>query len=713
MTGDRFFRDDPIDGTTDAPDLLSREQYAEQLVELLGAVRRQSSSSVLALIGSWGSGKSSVLNMAIKAARFNANNWLIAEYNPWMYSDLESLLAGFFGELRGVLPKDKRWNDVRRRIGDFGASISPLGKLGSLIGVDVSGIAKLTAQFIAGDVSSSVTKKKAEEALRAIDRPILMILDDLDRLTPQELLLVFKLIRLVGNLPNVYYLLCYDEKTLIDVLCRTDLAVGDRERAQDYLEKMVQIRLDLPALRSIQTGNLVDAGIDAVLKRHDITLTSDQVPRVAQAYHSYLKQHFNTPRAINRFFAQLSACYGTLHDEVDFVDFMFITFIRTTTPRLYELLFHWKEVLTGSGLQSFAERQLRGDQLAGVWRDRLKHAGIPEDEIKGAMDFLALMFVPIEAALGNSQVNTAKFIDLLRRRGVGHVDYFDRYFSFGIPEEDIADSTVIEGLRQLGAGEQGEALIQLTQRLVDDTARTVRKISVHRSVSSNLDEGLIALLADAYEQVPESLDMFIEDPGRSLVALGRDLFVESSSNVTADFVRRIGGSEKRLVYVARCVEAATHLDEDGGTNADWQEVAQEAVRDLIEERLGNVSDPLSQMADATFSLVWIWKRFDLPGLKIWIRGRIDSGDWPLIDVVSRFATVGRALGAGAGRTVMGDFSISDLDAVLGISYVLENLADEITATNSSVGAFASNPTMQDRRDFALNILKDFRSRMSD
>lgn len=64
-----------------------------------------------------------------------------------------------------------------------------------------------------------------------------MILDDLDRLAPDELLLVFKLVRLIGRLPNVYYLLCYDEQTLLDTLSRSALVGGSEGRAREYMEK--------------------------------------------------------------------------------------------------------------------------------------------------------------------------------------------------------------------------------------------------------------------------------------------------------------------------------------------------------------------------------------------------------------------------------------------------------------------------------------------
>ncbi|WP_431969249.1 P-loop NTPase fold protein, partial [Actinacidiphila sp. bgisy160] len=66
MAEERFFNDDPVDGSSAAPDLLGRWQFAQHAVELLHQVRAQSESGVLALIGPWGSGKSSVLQMAIQ-----------------------------------------------------------------------------------------------------------------------------------------------------------------------------------------------------------------------------------------------------------------------------------------------------------------------------------------------------------------------------------------------------------------------------------------------------------------------------------------------------------------------------------------------------------------------------------------------------------------------------------------------------------------------
>lgn len=57
----RFFNDEPFVSEAEAPDLLGHQQYAQHAVNLLERVRAQTESGVLALIGPWGSGKSTVL----------------------------------------------------------------------------------------------------------------------------------------------------------------------------------------------------------------------------------------------------------------------------------------------------------------------------------------------------------------------------------------------------------------------------------------------------------------------------------------------------------------------------------------------------------------------------------------------------------------------------------------------------------------------------
>ncbi|MEU7061688.1 P-loop NTPase fold protein [Streptomyces sp. NPDC046197] len=106
--------------------------------------------------------------------------WLIAELNPWLYSDLESLTLALFSEIREALPKDERWSEARQKIGGFGQAISPLGKITALFGLDSEGLLQEVSNRISGDTSASAAKHKAEEALRKAGRPVLVVMDDLD-----------------------------------------------------------------------------------------------------------------------------------------------------------------------------------------------------------------------------------------------------------------------------------------------------------------------------------------------------------------------------------------------------------------------------------------------------------------------------------------------------------------------------------------------------
>lgn len=504
---------------------------------------------------------------------------------------------------------------------------------------------------------------------------------------------------------------------MLDVLKRTELVGADERRAQDYLEKMVQVRLDLPVLRDAQADSLVSNGIDAVLARHSIELTPPQVTRIGLAYQAHLKSQLTTPRAINRYFAQLSACIGMVQDEVDFVDYMLITYLRTAEPRVYDLLRRTKGRLTGTSIEPPEIRSLRPDQLAALWEKHLVEVGAPKDQARGLLALLALMFVPIESAVSNSGLNSARFEDVLRRKGVGHSDYFDRYFSFGVPEEDISDSLVATALRQLGT-EQSESLAELRQRLITDTPRVARKISVLRSVqpAPTPTAPLLALLADAYEQVPKTADMFAEDPGRSLVALGRELLEDAGPDDIASQMRKIATTDLRLQYVARIIDPVRHIQADGKASSmpAWQTNARNTATELIEARLSQDSSraSLDQVPEPAFNLIWIWARLNIASLRVWLHSMIDSGSWPIIDVIARFVTVGEAHGAGTSRTLIGDFNIGDVEAILGLTYVFDGLKDDISEVESEVNAFTQNPSMRDRRDYALKILRDTRSRIA-
>jgi hypothetical protein len=72
--------------------------------------------------------------------------------------------------------------------------------------------------------------------LRALKKPILIVMDDVDRLSIDEVMLLFQLVKASADFPNMVYLLLFQrdivEKSLQD---------GAPTSAREFLEKIVQV----------------------------------------------------------------------------------------------------------------------------------------------------------------------------------------------------------------------------------------------------------------------------------------------------------------------------------------------------------------------------------------------------------------------------------------------------------------------------------------
>jgi hypothetical protein len=680
--------DDPVGGEH-GPDTLDRAEFVRHVAAVLNRVRQQTESSVIGIVADWGAGKTSIVNMvreALKEPTTESDGWLLAEYNPWSYSDLDSLMMGFFAELHTVLPKDAQWAETRKRIGGLATAVAPIGKLGGLVGLDFESTIKAIGTYIAGDVSVSAVHAQAEAALKQLNRPILMVLDDLDRLTPDELLLVFKLVRLVGRLPNIYYLMCYDEQTLLDVLARTDLIGDRRDRALDYMEKIVQVRIDVPPLREVQVSRGVDSAINTILG--DEELETIDVDRISEAYREHLADRLTTPRAIRRLFAQVDAFYGPIKDEVNFADYLLLTFLRTSEPGVYRELYERRAELIKQPPRS-VNAALRQPATADVWRQRLRDAGVSEENIEGVLVILAILFVPLKEAIENGRLAADYMEDLGRRRCIGHPDYFDRYFAFSVPEEDIADSVVAEALNQLAENSPGPELELLTRGLQSDTSRVVRKLRALRSRGPLPGGPLIRLLGDVYDDVP--LDsLFTARPHLDLALLTGGLLADLGEENGRRALTALAGTDSGTELAVRAVrtlrDAIAKAAELGSSvvfglpTLPWIHTAKEVILELIKARLTSATAlPVAEVSCSLFrELLAGWHDLEPAEVTTWLWDQITAGRWSALDVITHYSSIDKAPdGRRLPRPILQDPNWADLGALLDLPRLFDYLHEEL------------------------------------
>ena len=93
-----FIYDKPIE--TEKDDFLSRKGFSQHLGKSL-LNWKEKESLVIAIYGEWGSGKSSVINLANEfIGKTNEENKpTIIEFNPWRFSEQDNLREHFFNEI--------------------------------------------------------------------------------------------------------------------------------------------------------------------------------------------------------------------------------------------------------------------------------------------------------------------------------------------------------------------------------------------------------------------------------------------------------------------------------------------------------------------------------------------------------------------------------------------------------------------------------------
>lgn len=661
----------------------SREKLVDRLASSLDVLRTRTPSAVMALVGPWGSGKSTLLAQ-LKAKMIREGEWKIATFNPWSYSSFEAAVPGFFSEITAALPPDSNGKDRRKAIGDWIERFAPIGAAAGLVGVDATRTIQSVGKMISGDQSPERLKAKAEELLAELKQPILMLVDDLDRLGPDELLLTFKLVRMLGRLPNVYYVLSYDEATLQDILMQTGLVAENPSRAREYMEKMVQLRLDIPTMLPQERSQLVDAALGEVLSNHKIEFTHTDTERLSQAWSACLVRYISQPRAAKRLFTQVDATWADVAGEVDFVDYVLATFLRTFEPETFSLLESRSEELLGgfnniwisSQKESLTERWNR-------WKGYIESAGAKHPI--AIADLLAQLFIPLKSAKDNMTYGNSHRSDMANRKAIGHPQYFHRYTQLGVPTGDISDNVILEFV--------SEQLNQKPAQFTDEVGSMLREnsdlvISKLLRIPDLPAQPILAFALEHYEAISElKIGFFAPPASRSFAYLIEHLLLSSPAKEPLELIRLGCASRGGLSLICDSLRSIQHkVERLENEIEEWLEeglsIASEEIRsDLLKIPL-DASDSQKELSLRNlWALRDFWPTDDLKELQDFVWELINSAaHWNIHELLAFFLREA-SLGNRHGQwTELAGFDPSAVELFLG----RERVADVLNFSEESL-----------------------------
>jgi predicted KAP-like P-loop ATPase len=216
-------------------DRLGRSPLAKRVAGMILGYKG-SDSFVVGVDGPWGSGKSSFINLVLEELDGNV---ITVHFNPWLFTDHVSLTQSFFTVLVQTL---------RAAVGrKFVWTLGSLKKYGAAISGANLNLPWYLNLFLAligmgGEDSLDSQRDKINKGLKQAGKKILIIIDDIDRLDPEEVKFVFKLVKVCANFQNTIFLLAYDRVRVSQQLSIKETGFEGGE----YLKKIVQVNFLLP-----------------------------------------------------------------------------------------------------------------------------------------------------------------------------------------------------------------------------------------------------------------------------------------------------------------------------------------------------------------------------------------------------------------------------------------------------------------------------------
>lgn len=236
----RILVDRPIRSSKD--DEFKRGHTAEVLArELILPPGRP--SVVIALEGPWGCGKSSLLAMIEEKLRQDSPQPVVVHFNPWIFGTVDDLVDRFFRQLaeecagQGAAPALVTALDGFRRDAERDRINGIAGLILQLWGMLANLVREPTNRR---DLLSR--KEGVSDLLDRLGRPVVVLVDDVDRLAPEQIRAVFQLIKTMGDFNRVSYLIAYDPDPVYAALDTQWEGHG-----KEYKDKIVQVTVPFPS----------------------------------------------------------------------------------------------------------------------------------------------------------------------------------------------------------------------------------------------------------------------------------------------------------------------------------------------------------------------------------------------------------------------------------------------------------------------------------
>lgn len=441
-------------------DGLNRGSFAESLAKTLVQYSFPSSLTI-GLYGEWGSGKTSLLNMVFENVERIDDGVVVLRFNPWLCSDPKQLVTQFFKQMATAIKlkkraADKAWEMIDRYADILGAtSVIPVaGEIVAAVTKVITKKAEEETKERTNDLQESknqIIKKLKDEKIK-----IIVSIDDIDRLSEEEIVAVFQLVKSLADFPNTIYVLAFDYDVVVRALGKVQHGDG-----KEYLEKIVQVPFEIPAPNIDDIHEALFSKLNRILG--DIPEEDWDKETWVELFQQGIKNYIRSIRDVIRYTNVFSLKYELLKNETSVVDLLGLTCLQVFEPTVYSKLPSYKDILCGERRSFSHERQKETDEKVERAINRIAPDDGSVTDLEATKNILGTLFPGIKTNMGwlYGVGRGYSHRDSIIRNSIAAPECFDRYFALTLENGAIPTATVRRMVFESSESELAEEIMQI------------------------------------------------------------------------------------------------------------------------------------------------------------------------------------------------------------------------------------------------------------
>ena len=427
--------------TDPSEDFLNIDRFAKHLAHTISI--NNFNHLTIGIIGSWGSGKSSLINLTLKPLE---KEFIIIRFDPWFISNQNNLYLQFFKSIIDAFKKEeiKKENIFESKIKSkrklFDKQNSTLENYFNYI-KDSSDELKINiSEYILNSDnlksynSLEFHKKQCENYFKEFNSKVIIIIDNIDRLRSDEIVQIFTLVKSLADFKQFIYILSFDKEIVSKAL--KDMNFEDKK----YLDKIVQIPIIVPKISESKIDEMIMAKIEPIYKNHLEKFNSNyQFNKIID----FLKLFIKDIRDLKRYKNILMFYIDAFAYDLNIDDFFLILAIQLFN---YELYLKIKENEYSLTIDKKEFEDNKNVQL------RLPNSDKDFKEIVGDENWIEFkhLFIHLFPKLNakNNPLTYEKYVSLEKNRNIATKDHFEKYFTLTLDNNNVSE-VLIERLIKL------------------------------------------------------------------------------------------------------------------------------------------------------------------------------------------------------------------------------------------------------------------------